>query len=66
MSKFDIDIVDATSSTCDGDAKYNARYILREYKHIIPFIMEKNSLTNCRQCQRHSIQYTDQKGKCEE
>lgn len=54
MSKFDTSIVDATSSTCDGDAKYNARYILTIYKQVAKprpvtaIVILKNPASTCK------------------
>lgn len=54
MSKFDTSIVDAISSTCDGDAKYNARYILTIYKQaakprpVTAIVILKNPASTCK------------------
>lgn len=54
MSKFDTSIVDATYSTCDGDAKYNARYILTIYNQeakpqpVTAIVIMKNPASTCK------------------
>lgn len=54
MSKFDTSVVDTNCSTCDGDAKYNARYTLTIYKRAAKsqtataIVILKNPASTCK------------------
>ena len=54
MSKFDTSVVDTNCSTCDGDAKYNARYTLTIYKRVAKsqpataIVILKNPASTCK------------------